>query len=318
MNSLDRLKSNNKIVIWIILIIVFAFIPLFTGGYYTSFFLLVFLYATLGQMWNFLASNMGAISLGQQIFIGMGGYLVALSTIKWGLPIFAGAILGVLVSLGIAALISYPFFRLKGIYFAIGTWMASAVIYSLFRTWDYIGAASGLKITASYDLSYTEIYYPALILSLISIFFSWYLLRSKIGYGLRAIGDVDSITPAMGINKFRLQQLAFCFAAVITAVAGSLYFLYSPYITPSSALQISWIIPLIFVTVVGGIGMPAGPLFGSFVLMAMRDALQAHPDIYLLAQGIVIVGVVLALPQGILGLIKEKLGFEVLSIKEEA
>lgn len=318
MKSLDMLKSNNELTIWLVLIAIFAIFPLFSSEYYISFLLLVFIYATLGQMWNFLASNVGAISLGQQIFIAMGGYLVALSTMRWGLPIYVGAILGALVSLGIASLISYPFFRLKGIYFAIGTWMASSVIYAFFRNWSYVGADSGLTIRAAFDLSYTEIYYPTMILAFISVFLSWYLLRSKMGYGLRAIGDVDSITPAIGINKFRLQQIAFCFAAVLSALAGTLYFLYAPRITPDAALQVQWIIPLIFVTIVGGIGKPAGPLIGSFVLVAMRHQLVDYSEIYLMAQGIVIVIVVLALPQGILGLIKEKIDFEILSIREEA
>lgn len=316
--KLMKIISSYRALCLIALIAFFLILPLLAGEFIVFSLFQVFIYATFGQMWNFLAENVGVISLGQQIFIGMGGYLVALASLYWSLPLFVGVLLGALVSVLIAIVLSYPLFRMRGIYFAIGSWMAASSIYAWFQNWDYVKGGFGLIIRPAYDVATGMLYYPALVLGFLSVFLTYYILRSKLGYGLRAIGDDEEVVPSIGGNTFRLKQYAFCFSAAMTALAGGIYFMFSIYVTPSSTFTINWIVKLIFVSVVGGLGFPSGPLLGSFILVAMEQLLRDWPTVYLLTQGTVILIVVLVLPQGILGTLKDKFDLEILSIEKKA
>jgi len=87
----------------------------------------IFLYLSLAYLWNLMAGYAGLVSVGQQAYVGFGGYMLFALTIFGGLhPIAA-----ILVAGGLAAVLSVPvavlIFRLKGAYFAIGTWVTAEV-----------------------------------------------------------------------------------------------------------------------------------------------------------------------------------------------
>ena len=101
-------------------------------------------------MWNLLAGYSGLISLGQQAFVGLGGYSLAVFSIYYGLPIWASILIGGIVSVLFALLISAPIFRMRGVYFAIGTWTVAETLRILFSNWKYVGYGMGFFVKPAY------------------------------------------------------------------------------------------------------------------------------------------------------------------------
>ena len=121
-------------------ILVFLFsAPTYIGLGSITVMTLVFIYMAFGQMWNFLAGFTGLVSLGNQIFIGFGGYSLAIVSQKLGMPIPLGILTGGVVSVIFALIISVPVFKMRGVFFTIGTWIIAETLLVIFGGWNYIG-----------------------------------------------------------------------------------------------------------------------------------------------------------------------------------
>jgi branched-chain amino acid transport system permease protein len=275
--------------------------------------LLFSLNLALSQMWNLLAGYSGLISLGQQAFIGLGGYALAVFSIYYGLPIWLSIIIGGAVSVLFALVISAPIFRMRGVYFAIGTWTVAEVLRILFSNWKYVGYGMGLFVKPAYALSFNTIYFTALAIGIASVALVYFLLRSKLGLGLMAIRDEETASETLGVDIFRCKLNCFLISAGVTgAVAGVLY-LHNIFIQPYSAFGIDWTVRLVFITIIGGIGTIEGPIIGSLLYVFLHQWLSEYPSVSLLILGSIAIGVILVAPKGIMGTIQEKLGFEILS-----
>jgi branched-chain amino acid transport system permease protein len=104
------------------------FIPHWASRYVVNVLLLVCVYVALASMWNLLAGYSGMVSLGQQMFIGLGGYTLAVLSLYYKVPIYLSVLLGGTVSVILALIISMSIFRMKGVYFAIGTWVIAEAL----------------------------------------------------------------------------------------------------------------------------------------------------------------------------------------------
>ena len=147
-----------------IILVVLALIslPSWASRYWILVMLLFSLNLALSQMWNLLAGYSGLISLGQQAFIGLGGYALAVFSIYYGFPIWLSILIGGVVSVFFALLISVPIFRMRGVYFAIGTWTVAEILRILFSNWKYVGYGMGLFVKPAYSLTFNTIYFTAL------------------------------------------------------------------------------------------------------------------------------------------------------------
>ena len=123
-------------------------VPSWGSQYTVMFFMLVCMYIGLGQMWNLLAGYAGLVSLGQQIYIGIGGYALAVLSNYYGVPLFLGLIIGGLVAMLISVGLSYLLLRMKGMYFAVATWITAEALIVIFAGWNYVGSGNGMFIKA--------------------------------------------------------------------------------------------------------------------------------------------------------------------------
>lgn len=130
--------SSNQIRFFIVILSLIALItlPLWASRYVVSVFLLIYLYVAMASMWNLLAGYSGLISLGQQMFIGLGGYTLAVFSMYYGFPIFLSVLVGGVISVVFAVLISQSVFRMRGVYFAIGTWIVAEALGITFSNGD--------------------------------------------------------------------------------------------------------------------------------------------------------------------------------------
>jgi len=288
-------------------------LPHWASRYWILVILLFSLNLALSQMWNLLAGYSGLISLGQQAFIGLGGYALGVFSIYYGFPISLSILIGGIISVLFALLISAPIFRMRGVYFAIGSWTVAEVLRILFSNWKYVGYGMGLFIKPAYKLSFNTIYYTALVVGIASVVLVYFILRSKLGLGLMAIRDEETASETLGVDIFRCKLNCFLISAGMTGIVSGVLYLHNIFIQPYSTFGIDWTVRLVFITIIGGIGTIEGPIIGSFLYVFLHQWLSEYPSVSLLILGGIAIGVILVAPRGIMGTIQEKLGFEILS-----
>jgi branched-chain amino acid transport system permease protein len=270
---------------------------------------LFFVYSAMANMWNLLAGYSGLVSLCPAAFVGLAGYTLAVFT--WlEIPYYVGIVSGGIVSALFALLISFPVFRLKGIYFAIGTLVVPEILRFVFLLWKPVGGAihgrgAGYTVKGVAGISHSQIYWLALAACIGSFLLVRCVLRSRLGSGLAAIRDNDRTAASCGINVFKLKLFSFVIAAFFTGITGTIFYVYQGYIEPGSAFGIQWLITLMLATVIGGEGTEEGPTVGTVVVVFLYFLLAQYAGISLIIQGFILVAVMLAAPQGIVGLLQK-------------
>jgi len=309
--------NRVRILVIVLLLATLASLPFWASRYMVSILLLIYLYMTLASMWNLLAGYSGLISLGQQMFIGIGGYSLAVLSMYHGLPIFLSVFLGGLISVLLAVLISLPIFRMKGVYFAIGTWIIAEALGICFSNWGYVRYGMGLFIQPAYKLSMSTIYYGALVLCIGSIALIYLLLRSNLGLALMAIRDDDTASEAIGVNIFRCKFTCFLISAFITGMTAGVLYLNTIFIQPFEAFGIGWTVKLLFIVIIGGLGTVVGPIVGATVFVMLQQYLSGYVGFNLIILGTITILVIFFTPKGIVGTFQEKLGFEIFPIRRQ-
>ncbi|SDE55163.1 branched-chain amino acid ABC transporter permease [Ruegeria marina] len=277
------------------------------------------LYLALASLWNLMAGYAGLVSVGQQAYVGFGGYLLFALTIFGGLnPVLAIAIaggLGALVSVPVAALI----FRLRGAYFAIGTWVIAEVFRLSFAQVSALGGGSGTSLPTGIVRSLADgraarealAYWLALGVTVLVVASVYLFLRSRKGLALTAIRDNELAAASLGIDIWKTKFLVYVVTSALTAMVGGLIFLQKLRISPDAAFSVNdWTAFVIFIVVIGGIGTIEGPIIGTLVFFALRETLADLGTIYLMVLGLVAIVVMLKAPRGIWGLIRSRFDLE--------
>jgi branched-chain amino acid transport system permease protein len=284
----------------------------------------IYAYVALASLWNLLAGYAGLVSVGQQAYVGLGAYLLFALTILLGVPALvaipiAGLIAAVL-SLPVAALI----FRLRGHYFAIGTWIVAEVFRLLASQVSVLGGGSGTSlpvgivtsIASSRQMREFLIYWFALALMVAVLIAIVHLLRSRYGLALRAIRDNELAAESNGVNVTRVKLIVYVITALGTAMVGALIFLQKLRISPDAAFSVNdWTAFVIFITVIGGIGRVEGPIVGTLVFFLLRQFLADLGTIYLIMLGLVAIIVMLKAPKGLWGLVVERFGLQLFPLE---
>jgi branched-chain amino acid transport system permease protein len=234
-----------------------------------------------------------------------------------GLPIFLSVLLGGVISVLLAVLISMPIFRMKGVYFAIGTWIIAEALGICFSNWGYVRYGMGLFIQPAYKLTISTIYYAALGICIGSLVVIYFLLRSNLGLALMAIRDDDAASEAIGVNIFRCKFTCFLLSAFITGMTAGVLYLNTIFIQPFEAFGIGWTVKLLFIVIIGGLGTVAGPMVGAAVFVILQQYLSEYVGFNLIILGTITIAVIFFTPKGIVGTFQEKLGFEIFPIRRQ-
>ena len=271
----------------------------------------VFLYCTMACMWNLLSGFTGMTSLGQQTFVGVAGYSMAVMVTTYGMSYIVGWIVGGAIGAVLALVLSLILFRMRGMYFAIATWVIAEALKTWFTSWGFVGKGGGMTVAGRPDR--TMVCLLALILCVVAIVLIYFLLNSKLGLGLTAMRDDADAASSVGVNIFRSKLICFVIAGLFCALAGGLYYRYNGTILPGSGFDIEWTVSLVFIVIIGGIGTMAGPIVGTVVYIALDEFLAKYSGWSNIILGLIAILVILFLPDGILGTLQKKLHFEILS-----
>lgn len=323
--QVTRSSSASQIfmVAAVIAVIALALAPWWAGRADMRLMVEIFLYLSLACLWNLLAGYAGLVSVGQQAFVGFGGYVL------FGLTIFAGvsplaalpiiAVLGALIAMPVAALI----FRLRGAYFAIGTWVVAEVFRLTAAQISSLGGGSGTSLPVAVVKSIASnkagresaIYWTALALAVLVIVATVLVLRSRSGLALTAIRDNELASSSLGINIWRTKFVVYVMTAGLTAAIGALIFLQKLRITPDAAFSVNdWTAFVIFIVVIGGIGTLEGPIIGTLIFFALREMLSDLGTVYLMILGAIAIVIMLKAPKGIWGYLRERFDIELFPI----
>lgn len=270
----------------------------------------------LASMWNLLAGYSGLVSVGQQAFVGLGAYGLIVFANGLDQDIYFAVIPAALVTLLLAIPLGFVAFRLRGAYFAVGTWVIAEVVRLVItnNTSDLIRGGSGTSLRVSATL------YPplqrsqttaliAVVMVVLAVLAVYAVLRSRLGLALQAIRDDEEGARGLGANVYRARLSVWLLAAGFTGLAGAVSYLQTLRVQPESAFSVAnWTAPIIIMVVVGGIGTIEGPIIGAIVWYLLRDSLtnpsntvSISNEVYLIASGLVAVACALSLRNGIWG-----------------
>jgi branched-chain amino acid transport system permease protein len=280
-------------------------------------------YVALAQLWNLLAGYAGLVSVGQQAYVGLGGYMLFYLTGVRNINVYLAVLIAGPFAGLVAIPVSFAVFRLRGAYFAIGTWVVSEVCALIASLIGVLGAGSGLSLTVPIlqeispdrDVRDTILYLMTLAVSLFVVAIVYVLLRSRHGLALTAIRDSEPASASLGVNTFRTKFIVYIATAACTGLIGALIFLQKLRISPEAGFSINdWTVVVIFMVVIGGIGTIEGPFIGMLVFIVLRELLADYGTYYLILLGVIAIVIMLKAPSGVWGWVIQRYNLQLFPV----
>lgn len=329
----------------------------------------------LASLWNLLAGYAGLVSVGQQAFVGFGAYAFlhfSLSSDKvlgqdWsqidpmtGLGktitladsfpawMFVGPIhpvISVLLAMLLGGLIAVPIswivFRLRGPYFAIGTWVVAVVLQLVIGQLGWLGKGTGTAISLEYAFTFPDMqavhsmfhsmnpetkqifareayrYWMMLAATAAILASILIVIRSRIGLALAAIRDNEAAAGTLGVNASRLKLYLFVAVAAATALVGAIgAFDESGLLPVKNFSLLEYTAFIIFIVVIGGIGSFEGPIIGTIIYFVADKVLTGFVGEYFyIVLGVIGILVMLFAPKGIWGFVQDRFGFALFPVR---
>jgi branched-chain amino acid transport system permease protein len=304
-----RVRRGRRANLWTtivlgVAVVVLAYAPFAVYTSITDDLVTLFILVTIASMWNLLAGYAGLVSIGQQAYIGLGAYAV-LQFSDWGVQPYVGVIAAAVACAIIAVPTSLLAFRLRGDYFAVGTWVIAEVYHLLVERDGSLGGGSGRSLTtlSSIDSSVREAltYWVALGVTVLTVAGCYVLLRSRLGLALTAIRDDETAARSVGVTVSLAKRLVYLVSAAGCGAAGGLLIVSSLNVQPDAIFSVQWSAYMIFIVIIGGLGYMEGPILGAIVFFALQQSLSSYGVWYLVLIGVIAMASVLWLPRGLWG-----------------
>jgi len=286
------------------IIVLLILVPLiFTRTDILTFFFLTLLYITLSQSWNILGGYTGQINLGHAGFFGAGALAARYIWLHFGLPLPLAILGGGLAATIFAMIIGFPAFRLRGIYFVIGTLVLAEILRLVFYTILPRADVMPMRLLGAYSL--IPRYYLSLLIALLTVAAVYWISRSRLGLGLMSIREDEDAAEASGVDTQRYKLLAFAISTFLAGLAGGIYAYYSAAFRAGGLFEPVWTFDAVIIVFVGGVGTILGPIIGSvfFILLKQFLSLYLPGGIHVAVFGVLFIIVVLFLPGGLVELI---------------
>jgi branched-chain amino acid transport system permease protein len=262
-------------------------------------------YLIFAMMWNLLAGYGGMVSIGQQAFLGIGGYALLVMGNFGGVNPFVAVPLAALLAMLVALPVSVVAFRLQGGYFAIGTWVIADVFRLSFANVSAVGGGSGTSLTALRGIEratrVSVTFWLCLVSAAASVALVYWFLRSRQGLALLAIRDSEVASASQGVNVRATKLGVYLVAAFGAGLAGALYFLGNLRISPDAAFTVNWTAFSIFIVMIGGIGTIEGPIVGVVLFYMLNKFFSDYGTWYLVGLGLLAIIVTIRFPRGLWG-----------------
>lgn len=292
---------SPKWIVTALVILAAALLPLLTDNTSTlNLFFLVYLFITLSSSWNMLAGFAGQISLGHAAFFGIGALVMRTLWLGGMNYLLALPIAGIVAGL-CALVIGVPTFRLRGIYFSIGTLaLAEALRLTISNLLPNISTMP-IQAIAEYEL--TSRYYLALGVAVITLGAAYMMLRSRLSLGLFAIREDEEAAQATGVRPALHKLAASGISSFFAGIAGAVFAFHQVSYYPAAAFGPHWTFDALLITFVGGLGTLLGPVLGALFFVLLREQIALVLGNWsVILFGVLFIIVVLALPGGLMDL----------------
>ena len=309
--------SRAAIAVAAVLAIVAAIAPLWLGPGAMDRLTILFIYMILAAMWNALAGYAGLVSVGQQLFVGLGAYFT-IKLADWGLNPFVAMLAAGAIVAAIAVPLSFPMLRLRGGEFAIGMWVVAELAHLLVNLDPLVRGETGTSLIAlnAFDpVLRRDIIYWLALAALVGLLGGLFLLlRSRAGAAIQAIRDNEEAAASLGVRVTSTKRLIFVLAAFGVGLAGSLWLATALTFQPKAFFSVQWTAYMIFMVLVGGIGTFEGAILGAVLFFAIETWFGAAGVWYLVGLGATALVFALLLPRGIWGAIERRTGLRLLPV----
>jgi branched-chain amino acid transport system permease protein len=284
---------------------ILGYLPYGVGQGTTSLLVDFFILMTLGVTWNLLAGYAGLVSVGQQAYIGLGAYAV-LWLAQHGLEPFVALPIAAVFCAVASVPISWLVFRLRGGYFAIGTWAVAEVLYLLTIRDSALGGGTGTNVPGLNGFDPTVLgaytYWATLVVAVMALLGGYLLLRSRVGLALTAVRDNEHAARAVGVRVDGAKRAVYFAAALGAGAAGGLLAISQLNVQAQSVYGVQWSAYMIFVVLIGGIGTLEGPILGTIVFFVLQRTLADYGGWYLIIVGSLAVVMAMFMRHGLWGI----------------
>ena len=282
----------------------------------------ILIWSFIGGAWS-LMGRFGLVSLGHGAFLGLGEYTTTLLWNFWGVSPWAGALVTIVLTIGLALVIAYPCsrFQVVGHYFALVTLAFGEVIRLLIiaeRDWTggslgvSLKPAAGDSVVALQFADKRVFYYGSLVLWLAGLYVWHRLDRSMARSAMEAIGEDETAAASVGIHVSRFKMAITVLSAVLTALGGVAYAQYISYVNPDTLAGIGVSLRIVFAVVLGGMYSLLGPTVGTALTIALAEYLRIAFGLRFIVMaetiyGLLLIVFIIFLPSGIYGSVRDLL-----------
>ncbi len=290
----DRMRSFLKCAP-ILLFVVMLFLPRLASPYYQALFTSVLAWIGLAVSWWFFSGTTKYVSLGSAAFFGIGVYVAAILSLKQ--PFAVVLIVAAAVCFVGAAIVGLVTLRLRGVYFAILTFGLSELLASAITFYEMrVTGTRGRFIPAM------DVYYLILGITFVIVIFVLVARRTKLGLGLRMIGQSEEAAIHYGVNTTLYKVLGFAVSSMFMGVLGAAFAPRWGYIDSGIAFNTLYSFMPAIMTLFGGALTIYGPILGAVVIALMQEyLLTTLKDYFMIILGAIMILVILALPEGLTG-----------------
>jgi len=310
-------SARITVVAGAVVLAILALGPLLFGAGAVDRLTALFIYVILAAMWNALAGYGGLVSVGQQVFFGLGAYF-AIRLADAGLDPFVSLVAGAIIVAFIALPVSVFMLRLKGGEFAIGMWVIAALAHLLVNLDTLVRGETGTSLISLN--AYTAvarrdgIYWLALLAMIVLLGTLYGLLSSRTGAGIQAIRDDEEAASSLGVRIMRTKRILFVLAALGAAMAGTLWLATAITFQPNSYFGVQWTAYMIFMVLVGGLGTFEGAILGAIMFFLIETWFGASGVWYLIGLGATALVFALFLPRGLWGVVDDRFQVRLLPV----
>lgn len=287
-----------------------ALVPLRGNPELTSYFLTLLDVMVITFSLNMVVGFIGYLDFGHVVFWGLGSYTAGLTVSALGTSLTVSPYLfvplGGLVAAAFAALVGYPALRIRGAYFAIASFSINLAVQTIFFNVEAFGGSQGLPLLRYVPYQVVTAYYWELGFTFLAFVASYVILNRKLGYGLLAIRNDEDMAKSLAINTTAYKILIYTIGAFFAGVAGAIWGLAQVFVDPDN-FGIGRSIEMFVTMMLGGVGTASGPFLGAFIFYGLKDLLVLRfPHLHLVIFGLVIMVIVLFLPGGLVGTLRER------------
>jgi branched-chain amino acid transport system permease protein len=268
---------------------------------------MIFLYPALGL--NLILGYTGMLSLAQGAFFGIGAYTSALLAMQFATPFWLNFLAAGLVCAVIALPLAVPSLRLRRYSFVMCTLAFVVIGEAVSKNWISLTRGDmglsgvprpvlGLWTDGVVVSQVTHYYFLALGLAVVGTAALYWLVTSPAGRCMVAIRDDETLAESLGVPVWRYKLIVFALSAMFAGMGGSLYAHYMTVVSPL-IFQMYYSHTILIIVFGGGAGTIGGVLLGTFLFVAVSEALRIAPELRMILYGLLLLVLVFRFPNGL-------------------